>query len=63
MSDISSDTSEATEHTALMDGHIAESHPDREIADRNARKRKNKTQSQQSYGVSEKHLLNQTSYE
>lgn len=53
MSNTSSDTIEASEHTALMDGHIAESHPDREIGDRNARKRKTKTESQRSYGVSE----------
>lgn len=52
MSETNSDTSEATERTALMDGHIAESRPDREIAERSARKRKTRTESQPSYGVS-----------
>ncbi|XP_041969451.1 presenilin-1 isoform X2 [Aricia agestis] len=42
---------EATEHTALMDGHIAEARPDREIAERIARKRKTKTDSQRNYGA------------
>lgn len=51
MSDTDSDT-EATEHTALMDGHIAEARPDREIADRIARKRKTKSDAQRNYGVS-----------
>ncbi|XP_048486195.1 presenilin homolog isoform X1 [Plutella xylostella] len=50
MSDTSSDSDEATEQTALMDGHIAEARPDREIAERIARKRKTKTESQRSYG-------------
>ncbi|KOB69431.1 Presenilin [Operophtera brumata] len=50
MSETNSDTFEATEHTALMDGHIAESRPDREIAERNARKRKTRTENQPSYG-------------
>ncbi|XP_030038232.2 presenilin-1 isoform X2 [Manduca sexta] len=49
MSDIESET-EATEHTALMDGHIAEARPDREIAERIARKRKSKSESQRTYG-------------
>ncbi|XP_045453270.1 presenilin-1 [Melitaea cinxia] len=49
MSDTGSDT-EATEHTALMDGHIAEARPDREIAERIARKRKTKSETQRSYG-------------
>lgn len=52
MSHSSSDSIEATEHTALMDGHIAEARPDREIAERIARKRQSKTESQRSYGVS-----------
>lgn len=47
-----SEIEEATEHTALMDGHIAEARPDREIAERIARKRKTKSDNQQSYGVS-----------
>lgn len=51
MSDTGSDT-EATEHTALMDGHIAEARPDREIAERIARKRKTKSETQRNYGVS-----------
>lgn len=51
MSDTGSDTEEVTEHTALMDGHIAEARPDREIAERIARKRKTKSDSQRSYGV------------
>ncbi|XP_072929822.1 presenilin-1 isoform X4 [Epargyreus clarus] len=49
MSDTDSDCN-VTEHTALMDGHIAESRPDREIAERIARKRKTKSESQPSYG-------------
>ncbi|XP_059053365.1 presenilin-2 [Achroia grisella] len=49
MSDTGSKT-EATEHTALMDGHIAEARPDREIAERIARKRKTKSESQRTYG-------------
>lgn len=48
----SSDREEATEYTALMDGHIAEARPDREIAERIARKRKTKSESQRTYGVS-----------
>lgn len=52
MSDTSSDSDEATEQTALMDGHIAEARPDREIAERIARKRKTKTEGQRTYGVS-----------
>lgn len=52
MSDTSSDSeASATEHTALMDGHIAEARPDKEIAERIARKRKTKTESQRNYGV------------
>lgn len=51
MSNSSSDSIEATEHTALMDGHIAEARPDRETAERIARKRQSKTESQRSYGV------------
>ncbi|KAL0819582.1 hypothetical protein ABMA28_007671 [Loxostege sticticalis] len=47
----SSDTEEANENTALMDGHIAEARPDREIAERIARKRKTKSDSQRSYGT------------
>ncbi|XP_028176525.1 presenilin-1 isoform X2 [Ostrinia furnacalis] len=51
MSNTCSDTEEVTEHTALMDGHIAEARPDREIAERIARKRKTKSEHQQrSYG-------------
>lgn len=50
MSDTGSDIEEVTEHTALMDGHIAEARPDREIAERIARKRKTKTETQRSYG-------------
>ncbi|CAH0756457.1 unnamed protein product [Diatraea saccharalis] len=51
MSNSNSDTEEVTEHTALiMDGHIAEARPDREIADRIARKRKSKTENQRTYG-------------
>ncbi|CAD0203953.1 unnamed protein product [Chrysodeixis includens] len=52
MSDTGSESeiAEATEHTALMDGHIAEARPDREIAERIARKRKTKSDNQQSYG-------------
>ncbi|XP_013135438.1 PREDICTED: presenilin homolog [Papilio polytes] len=51
MSDTSSDSeASATEHTALMDGHIAEARPDKEIAERIARKRKTKTESQRNYG-------------
>lgn len=53
MSDTGSESEEATEHTALMDGHIAEARPDREIAERIARKRKTKSENQRSYGVSE----------
>lgn len=52
MNNAGSDSEEATEHTALMDGHIAEARPDREIAERIARKRKTKSDSQRSYGVS-----------
>lgn len=43
---------EATEQTALMDGHIAEARLNREIAERIARKRKPKPESQRTYGVS-----------
>lgn len=43
-------TEEVTEHTALMDGHIAEAHPDRKAAI--ARKRKSKSETQRTYGVS-----------
>ncbi|KPJ18244.1 Presenilin-2 [Papilio machaon] len=51
MSDTSSDSeASATEHTALMDGHIAEARPDKEIAERIARKRKTKSESQRNYG-------------
>ncbi|XP_013170491.1 PREDICTED: presenilin homolog [Papilio xuthus] len=51
MSDTSSDSeASATEHTALMDGHIAEARPDKEIAERIARKRKTKSDSQRNYG-------------
>ncbi|KAH9639286.1 hypothetical protein HF086_014150 [Spodoptera exigua] len=50
MSDTGSDTEEATEHTALMDGHIAEARPDRVIAERIAKKRKTKPDNQRSYG-------------
>ncbi|RVE50067.1 hypothetical protein evm_005273 [Chilo suppressalis] len=51
MSDTGSDTEEATENTALiMDGHIAEARPDREIAERIARKRKTKSETQRTYG-------------
>lgn len=51
MSDLESEQREtATERTALMDGHIAEARPDREVADRIARKKK--TKSERSYGVS-----------
>ncbi|CAH4031870.1 unnamed protein product [Pieris brassicae] len=49
MSDIESDR-EVTEHTALMDGHIAEARSDREIAERLARKRKTKADAQRNYG-------------
>ncbi|XP_023938801.1 presenilin-1 isoform X2 [Bicyclus anynana] len=49
MSDTGSDT-EATEHTALMDGHIAEARPDRDVAERIARKRKTKPDTQRNYG-------------
>ncbi|XP_039758029.1 presenilin-1 isoform X2 [Pararge aegeria] len=52
MSDTGSD-SEATEHTALMDGHIAEARPDREVAERIARKRKTKPDTQRNYGAVE----------
>lgn len=52
MSDTGSETEEATEHTALMDGHIAEARPDRVIAERIAKKRKTKPDNQRSYGVS-----------
>ncbi|XP_026745329.1 presenilin homolog isoform X2 [Trichoplusia ni] len=56
MSDTGSESEieEATEHTALMDGHIAEARPDREIAERIARKRKTKSDNQQSYGSVER---------
>ncbi|XP_075982625.1 presenilin isoform X2 [Anticarsia gemmatalis] len=50
MSDTGSDIEEVTEHTALMDGHIAEARPDREIAERIARKRKTKSETQRNYG-------------
>ncbi|KAI5631151.1 presenilin domain-containing protein [Phthorimaea operculella] len=50
MSESGSDIEEATEQTALMDGHIAEARPDREIAERIARKRKTKPEPQRSYG-------------
>ncbi|XP_050551459.1 presenilin-1 isoform X2 [Spodoptera frugiperda] len=50
MSDTGSETEEATEHTALMDGHIAEARPDRVIAERIAKKRKTKPDNQRSYG-------------
>lgn len=56
MSDTGSDT-EATEHTALMDGHIAEARPDREVAERIARKRKTKSETQRNYGVSSQRYL------
>lgn len=56
MSDTVNDR-EVTEHTALMDGHIAEALPDREIAERIARKRKTKADSQRNYGVSLQHPL------
>ncbi|XP_004924558.1 presenilin-1 isoform X2 [Bombyx mori] len=49
MSESGSDL-DATEHTALMDGHIAEARPDRELAERIARKRKTKSDNQRSYG-------------
>ncbi|CAK1550500.1 unnamed protein product [Leptosia nina] len=49
MSNTESDR-EVTEHTALMDGHIAEARPDREIAERIARKRKTKADAQRNYG-------------
>lgn len=52
MSNSDSDLDAATEHTALMDGHIAEARPDREIAERIARKRKTKAENQRTYGVS-----------
>lgn len=52
MSGTGSETEEATEHTALMDGHIAEARPDRVIAERIAKKRKTKSDNQRSYGVS-----------
>ncbi|CAH2045257.1 unnamed protein product, partial [Iphiclides podalirius] len=55
MSDTGSDSeASATEHTALMDGHIAEARPDREIAERIARKRKSKSESQRNYGSVER---------
>lgn len=50
MSETDSDSDQATERTALMDGHIAEARSDRETAERIARRRKNKTESQRSYG-------------
>ncbi|XP_047993984.1 presenilin-1 isoform X2 [Leguminivora glycinivorella] len=50
MSDTGSESDEATERTALMDGHIAEARPDREIAERIARKKKTKSESQRTYG-------------
>ncbi|KAJ8714075.1 hypothetical protein PYW08_007695 [Mythimna loreyi] len=50
MSDTGSEIEEATEHTALMDGHIAEARPDRVIAERIAKKRKTKSDNQRSYG-------------
>lgn len=52
MSDTGSESEEATERTALMDGHIAEARPDREIAERIARKKKTKSDTQRTYGVS-----------
>ncbi|XP_032521200.2 presenilin-1-like isoform X1 [Danaus plexippus] len=52
MSDTGSDI-EATEHTALMDGHIAEARPDREVAERIARKRKTKSDTTRNYGTVE----------
>ncbi|XP_063387383.1 presenilin-1 isoform X2 [Cydia fagiglandana] len=50
MSDTGSESDEATERTALMDGHIAEARPDREIAERIARKKKTKSDTQRTYG-------------
>ncbi|XP_045502346.1 presenilin homolog isoform X2 [Colias croceus] len=50
MSDTENDR-EATERTALMDGHIAEARSDREIAERIARKRKTKADPQRNYGT------------
>ncbi|XP_063539427.1 presenilin-2 isoform X2 [Cydia strobilella] len=54
MSDTGSESDEATERTALMDGHIAEARPDREIAERIARKKKTKSESQRTYGSVER---------
>ncbi|KAI8424969.1 hypothetical protein MSG28_006873 [Choristoneura fumiferana] len=54
MSDTGSESEEATERTALMDGHIAEARPDREIAERIARKKKTKSDSQRTYGSVER---------
>ncbi|XP_063367750.1 presenilin-1 [Cydia amplana] len=53
MSDTGSESDEATERTALMDGHIAEARPDREIAERIARKKKTKSEGQRTYGTVE----------
>ncbi|XP_050674981.1 presenilin-1 isoform X2 [Leptidea sinapis] len=50
MSDTASETA-ANERTALMDGHIAEARPDRDIAERIARKRKTKADTQRNYGT------------
>ncbi|XP_061721592.1 presenilin homolog isoform X3 [Cydia pomonella] len=60
MSDTGSDSDEATERTALMDGHIAEARPDREIAERIARKKKTKSESQRTYGVSNTNSVEQS---
>lgn len=57
MRDSSSESDEATEQTALMDGHIAEARPDREVAERIARKRKTKSESQRTYGVSQIYMF------
>lgn len=52
MSGDNSDSESATESTALMDGHVGESRPDREIAERNARKRRLRSDAPtSSYGV------------
>ncbi|KAL4717927.1 hypothetical protein ACJJTC_001345 [Scirpophaga incertulas] len=50
MSNSNIDNEEPTEYSALMDGHIAEARPDRELAGRIPRKRNNKPESQRSYG-------------
>ncbi|XP_063628001.1 presenilin-1 isoform X3 [Cydia splendana] len=59
MSDTGSESDEATERTALMDGHIAEARPDREIAERIARKKKTKSDTQRTYGVSNTNSVEQ----